>query len=307
MAQNAVPTIAWVESPLQLIGAAEWADAHDTSVAVAGRLTPQISETADELLARGARFTQTEPYLGIPFGMLARHRRWLVGDGFSGQFRLAAVTLRPRSITFLDDGANAIAFAETLTGARGYRRPGIDERGLTTRVAPLALDLIRRRALAGAVDIFTAFDFGDQTQERLGELGVGTMSHAFEWTRRQAPPADLGTRRVLLGSARPVDGRLDLGVYVDWVAHEASLGPVAYLPHRRETAETLDAVAQLPGVEVVTTNLPAELVLAGATEPLDVITLVSSTATTLPLVLAGSGSVLHERDPYERTRHGAGR
>ena len=44
------------ESPLQLIGAAEWAADHDRRVPVAGRLTPQMSETADELLSRGALF-----------------------------------------------------------------------------------------------------------------------------------------------------------------------------------------------------------------------------------------------------------
>ena len=40
-------TVAWVESPLQLVGAAEWADAATERIAIAGRLTPQMSETAD--------------------------------------------------------------------------------------------------------------------------------------------------------------------------------------------------------------------------------------------------------------------
>ena len=117
-------TVAWVESPLQLVGAAEWADAAGTRVAIAGRLTPQMSETADELLARAARFGVTEPYLGIPWKLLSQHRHWLIGDGFSGQFRLAAAVLRPKRITFLDDGANAIPFADTLLGRRDYSRPG---------------------------------------------------------------------------------------------------------------------------------------------------------------------------------------
>ena len=51
-----VSTVAWVESPLQLIGAAEWADAAGERVTIAGRLTAQMSETADELLARDAPF-----------------------------------------------------------------------------------------------------------------------------------------------------------------------------------------------------------------------------------------------------------
>ena len=168
-----ISTVAWVESPLQLVGAAEWADAATERIAIAGRLTPQMSETADELIARDAPFGVTEPYLGIPWKMLSQHRHWLVGDGFSGQFRLAAAVLRPQRITFLDDGANAIAFADTLLGRREYARPGIDERGLTTRVAPFALDLVHSRALAGRVDLFTAFDLGADRLARSATAACG--------------------------------------------------------------------------------------------------------------------------------------
>ena len=91
--------LAWVESPLQLVGAAEWASAHERRVPVAGRLTAQMGETADELIARGARFGECAPYLGIPFALLSRHDHWLVGDGFSGQFRMAVSVLRPKTLT----------------------------------------------------------------------------------------------------------------------------------------------------------------------------------------------------------------
>src|SRR5688572_9089610 len=90
MGTTAMSIVAWAESPLQLIGVAEWAAARGRRVPLAGRLTPQMSETADELLSRGALLGHCEPYLGIPWNLLARHRHWLVGDGFSGQFRLAA-------------------------------------------------------------------------------------------------------------------------------------------------------------------------------------------------------------------------
>ncbi len=295
-------TVAWVESPLQLVGAAEWADATGQRVTIAGRLTPQMPETTDELLARDAPFGVCEPYLGIPWKLLSQHRRWLVGDGFSGQFRLAAAVLRPQQITFLDDGANAIAFADTLVGRREYARPGIPERGLTTTVAPFALDLVRSRALAGRVEVFTAFDLGDDRIDRLQDLGVRVTGHRFEWTRRTAPASAVGASRVLLGSARPGDGRLDVDVYLDWVAAEASIAPVAYLPHRRESAALRRAVMEIAGVRLVETNLPAELVLAGSAKPLEVLTLASSTTTTLPLVLEGSGSVLRTRDPVVRHR-----
>lgn len=283
--------LAWVESPLQLLGAAEWAAAHRTTVPVAGRLTPQISETADELLARGARFGALEPYLGVPWNLLARHGHWLVGDGFSGQFRLAVSVLRPHRITFLDDGALALSFADTLLGRRPYARPHVHERGLTTLAAPFAAEVVHRRAGARRAEVFTAFDLGADRLEALGDHGFGIRRHDFSWTRATAPvAADLG-RRIVLGSARPVDGRMSLTDYLAWVT-DAAAGGAIYLPHRRETPEQLAAVAAIRGVEIRETRLPVELVLAGAAEPLDIRTLPSSTTSTLPLVLAGTGSTI---------------
>lgn len=283
--------LAWVESPLQLLGAVEWAAAHRTTVPVAGRLTPQISETADELLARGARFGELEPYLGIPWNLLARHGHWLVGDGFSGQFRLAASVLRPHRITFLDDGALALSFADTLLGRRPYARPHVRERGLTTLVAPFAAEVVHRRAGARRAHVFTAFDLGADRLEALGDRGFGIRRHDFSWTRATAPAAPGLGRRIVLGSARPVDGRMTPADYLAWVT-DAAAGGAAYLPHRRETREQLAAVAAIRGVEIRETRLPVELVLAGAVEPLDIRTLPSSTTSTLPLVLAGTGSTV---------------
>ncbi|GAA5204432.1 hypothetical protein [Microbacterium jejuense] len=283
--------LAWVESPLQLVGAAEWAAAHSTTVPVAGRLTPQISATADALLARGARFGALEPYLGIPWNLLAAHGHWLVGDGFSGQFRLAAAVLRPRRLTFLDDGAQAIAYADTLLGRRPYARPDIHERGLTTLAAPFAAELVHRRAGARRAGIFTAFDLGADRVDALADQGFDIGRHDFSWTRATAPAAPELGRRIVLGSALPVDGRMMLLDYVRWVRTAGADGAV-YLPHRRETAEQLNAVASVPGIRVQQTGLPVELVLAGAREPLEVLTLPSSTTTTLPLVLAGTGATV---------------
>lgn len=283
--------LAWVESPLQLVGAAEWAAAHRTTVPVAGRLTPQISATADELLARGARFGELDPYLGIPWNSLTRHGHWLVGDGFSGQFRLAAAVLRPHRVTFLDDGAHALAYADALLGRRPYARPNVAERGLTTVVAPFAAELVHRRARAGRAHLFTAFDLGAGRADALGDLGYGIRRHDFSWTRATAPAAPELGRRIVLGSALPVDGRMLLVDYLRWVRDAAADG-AAYLPHRRETTEQLDAVATIPGVRIHRTGLPVELALAGVTEPLAVHTLPSSTATTLPLVLAGTGTTV---------------
>jgi hypothetical protein len=290
---TAMPVIAWAESPLQLVGVAEWASAHGRRVPVAGRLTPQMGQTADELIARGAPFGPCESYLGIPWTLLARHRHWLVGDGFSGQFRLAASILRPRRITFLDDGANTLAFADALTGRQQYARPGVHEKGITKAAAPFALEQVLGRSLAGHVEFFTAFELGAARASALGDLGARIERHRFEWTRRTARNFTTTTDgRVMLGSARPVDGRMSMTAYLEWVRGEAARAPLTYLPHRREPRAQIEAVAGITGVVLSQLALPAEVLLAGATEPLEIITLPSSTTTTLPLVLRGTGSVI---------------
>ncbi|WP_221584339.1 hypothetical protein [Microbacterium sp. G2-8] len=306
---KAVGPVAWVESPLQLIGAAEWAHARSTRVDLAGRLAVQVEQTAAELNARGAMFGEQAGFYGIPWGMLRSHDHWLVGDGFSGQFRLAVAVLRPRRLTFLDDGLNAVAFADALTGARAFQRPGVVERGLTRRVAPFALDAVRLRAARGAVDLFTAFPLGEARAEALADLGVTTARHDFPWLRGTRPSDDLQARmrhaRVILGSAGVVDGRMPRADYLAWVADQAREEPASYLPHRREPEGLLDDVGRVPGIDVVRTGLPIEAVLAGDARPREIVTLPSSAAVTLRRILAGTGSVLREHERRGTTREAA--
>ena len=74
MEQDAQRPITWVESPLQLIAAAEWAALQDEPIVVALRLgSAQMAATAEELLARGARFAECVPYYGIPWEIGRAH------------------------------------------------------------------------------------------------------------------------------------------------------------------------------------------------------------------------------------------
>lgn len=298
MARNVAP-IAWVESPLQMIGAAEWAAAHGAPVDLAARLAEQVEHTAADLHERGAMFAERAAYYGIPWRALAAHDHWLVGDGFSGQFRLAVTLLRPRRITFLDDGRNTLPFADALVGAERFCRPGVAERGLTRRLAPVALDAVRMRAAAGAVDLFTAFPLGEERTARLRDLGATASGHAFEWLRGARPPqrdgTSLRTRRLILGSALVVDGRVDRDEYLAWVRREARGRDTTYLPHRREPEDVLAEVERIGGVRVVRSELPVELVLAGQRRPHEIVTQPSSAAVTLRMVLAGTESVVRER------------
>ncbi len=288
--------LAWVESPLQLVAAAEWASHQDAPIVVALRVgSAQMAATAEELLARGARFAECIPYYGIPWQLLSRHRRWAIGDGFSGQFRLAASVLRPRTLTLLDDGAHTIALADALLERTGFARPGQRESGLATMLGARARTRMLRLAARERLVIETAFDLGEQRLTGLAQRGIRVSPHTLEWVRATARPIAVPGNRVLLGSARPVDGLMPTADYLAWVADEGRKGDLAYLPHRREEDATLHAVAEFPGVQVFDTGLPIELVLAGAQEPLEVITQPSSAMTTLAHVLAGTGSTIRSR------------
>lgn len=298
--------LAWVESPLQLVAAAEWASHQREPIVVALRIgSAQMAATAEELLARGARFAECIPFYGIPWQLLSRHRNWAIGDGFSGQFRLASPVVRARTITLLDDGAHTVALADALLERTGFSRPGQHESGLATVLGARARSRMLRLATRERLGIETAFDLGEERLTGLAHRGVRVTPHTLEWVRATARPIDVPGNRVLLGSARPVDGLMPLADYLAWVAGEARKGDVAYLPHRREPDATLLAVAELPGVHVFDTGLPIELVLAGAQQPLEVITQPSSAMTTLAHVLAGTGSTIRSRTTTPPTRRAA--
>lgn len=288
MSSSRVP-LAWVESPLQLLGAAEYAAAVG-GAHVAFRLSgPQMPTTADELRSRGAAFRSLAPYVGIPWSLLAEHRDWVIGDPFSGQFRAAMSVLRPRSVTFVDDGAHTVHAARALLGETDYARPGQREGALKGLLGSLARDRVLRLAGTGQVRLFTAFADADPVTA-LGRLEIEVMRNGFVWLRDNPRPVVVTHRRVVLGSAHPVDGLMPLGDYLRFLRRIAAPEGLTYLPHRRETEAQLAHVAGLPSVTVMRTGMPVELALAGTTQPLDIVSLGSSAVTTLRTVLAGGVS-----------------
>ncbi len=301
MEQRRTP-LAWVESPLQLLGAAEYAATLGRPIAVAYRLTgPQMPATMAELLDRGALFSRVAPYYGIPWSLLHDQQDWVIGDGFSGQFRMAAAVLRPRSITLLDDGDMSIHLASALLGRTGFARRDVHESGLATLLGGLARDRMLRLAGSGRLTMFSAFT-DDPAVAALPAREVRLQRNTFGWLRAHGRPSPMPHSRIVLGSARVADGLLDQAGYLRWLRAVASAGPVSYLPHRREHAAHLARISRLTGITVVDTGLPAELALAGTPEPLEVVMVRSSASTTLSAVLEGTGSVLSVNAPSELVR-----
>lgn len=282
--------VVWVESPLQFVSAAELAAERGVRMRVVFRLGPQMPETAAELLARGASFASCVPYVGIPWAELARASEWIVGDGLSGQFRMAAAVLRPRAVTLLDDGAMSLHLASALAGHVAFERPEQRSSGLRGVLAGLARDHLLRLAGTSRLEFFTAFledaaDPGEPAFAAAAGLGVRLRANRFAWTRRTARPPQLPGRRVLLGTARVADGLLDAAEHRAEVARFAASGPAVYLPHRRESAAEVAAVRGIPGLTVVEPQLPVELFLAGL-DGLEIRSSGSSADTTLARVLA---------------------
>jgi hypothetical protein len=295
--------LAWVESPLQLLAAAEYAHATGIRVEVAMRISgPQKPATAQALLDRGAPFSTVSPYYGIPWSLLSSHRHWIVGDAFSGQFQLAIGTLRPRAVTVVDDGIMTIRVARGLAGTGPFARPGDEPSGARALLGALARERLLALAATGSLDVYTAF--GDhEALQALSARGIACVDNHFAWTRTTGQPLALASRTVLLGAAAVADGTLTSSRYLNWVADIArDAGTVSYLPHRREPAALVNEIRGLDGVVVVEAGIPVELALAGTLEPLDIVTLPSTAAVTLRTVLEGSRSTIRTERLAERVR-----
>lgn len=276
--------LVWVESPLQLVSAAEFAARHGRRLRVAFRLGAQMPQTASELLARGADFGSCEPYVGIPWRELSRASEWIVGDGLSGQFHLAATVLRPGAVTLLDDGAMSLRLAAGLTGAAPFERVGRPASGMRATLGALVRDHLLRLAGRDRLRFFSLYGREDPGFAVVESLGVRLERHDFGWTRRTARAPRLPGTRVLLGSANVVDGTVTAEAWRDEVARHAAVASLVYLPHRRERAAELAAIGELPGVQVIAPGLPVELFLAGA-EGLEVLSRGSTADRTLALIL----------------------
>lgn len=262
MAESGYP-VAWVESPLQFVSAAELAADRGVRIRVVFRLGPQMSQTAAELMRRGADFASCTPYVGIPWNELAAASEWVIGDGLSGQFRLAAAVLRPKAVTLLDDGTMSLRLAAALAGQCAFERPEQRPSGLRGNLGGLARDQLLRLAGTGRLAFFSVFGSERPEFVAAAALGVRLRANRFSWTRRTARPPRLPTGRVILGTARVADGLLDRAEHLAEVARFVAVGPAVYLPHRREPRAEIDAVRGIRGVSVIEPELPVELFLAG--------------------------------------------
>ncbi|WP_430867950.1 hypothetical protein [Demequina aurantiaca] len=279
--------VAWVESPLQLVNAVEHAAATGEPLRICMRAhAKQLQSTADVLephlpehveIAGVWNFAYLSPFL------LARNR--LIGDAYSGQFRLAVALTGVRDLVVVDDGSAMLNFAEQVRECRPLARHGRNERWVSRRLGALASRHLHHTVSIGGLSIFSAYSDDDELLA-VGSAGAKILHNRYRWVRKtKFVKDDDAMHTVVLGSALHDDGYVKGGPYREWVRAQADSGAGVYFPHRREKAKSLKRYQEIKGLKVRTAALPIEIVLASSRELHTVVTLPSSVVATLRNIL----------------------
>lgn len=298
---------AWVESPLQLLGALEHAalmsssTPHHMMTIVPRGGDAQLETTASHLADRVRTHAHVNARMAIdvrvmPFALFAADTPWLIGDAFSGQVQARLDRVEPSTLTIVDDGAITRVLARHLAEGTPLVRPRAPRlwAGLRRELAVRTTRRLRALAAGGRLSVTTYLADDDEAVTQLRSVGASVVTHRFDVTRmlgERAVHVPHGAR-VVLGTAHVADGLTDAATELQRIAELARSGAVAYLPHRREPAWFTSAVGCLPETSVIAATLPIELALAGTERPLEVIAASSTAAETLPIVLRGSGSTV---------------
>jgi len=262
---------AWVESPLQLLCAVEYAALASIPV----RIVPRAG--ARQLAATAVRLRE----LGLPEGVqitepkalpLTSADHWVIGDTFSGRVQTLLAVRMPQRLTIVDDGLDSLRLPTALAG-----RSQLSRSGARTALATLAAERLRSLDGRGALELFSYYPLRHPAR----------IPNRFTWLGARRTPS-LQSGQVVLGSAAVVDGLMSEDTYLDWVARQPR--DAVYFPHRREETRLLERIGAL-GLTVTVTGLPIELVLAGA-RALSITSLPSSAVDSLRIVLAGTGSTI---------------
>ncbi|MDQ8704189.1 hypothetical protein RCO28_17085 [Streptomyces sp. LHD-70] len=302
-------TLAFVESPVQLLNALEWAHADAQRPGIQGKVTIVVLSPLDPMsrgqLRRVAQLARDEGHavrweearggpsaplktIGALAPELRRAARVVIGDPFSRYVQLLLTITRSRDLVVVDDGTATMEFIAQL--ARGERlvrwhrsggRPG--PRDLV--FAPFSA-AARRRLTPGSgssVEVFSSMPVNDIPE------GVRLTPNTFAWTRARFGPPRLTKGADLVGTSLVETGVVDPDRYLEAVRRLARThGATRYFAHRRESAEKLHELASVTGLEIVRPDLPLELIARRGPIGRTILSFPSTVVHTLPLALAGT-------------------
>ncbi|MEU7467391.1 hypothetical protein AB0A94_02310 [Streptomyces sp. NPDC044984] len=299
-------TLAFVESPVQLLNVLEWAHTRAPGVGLTLVVLSPVDPMTRGQLRRMAELAREEGHevrweearggAGAPFqtvggltAPLRRATRVVLGDPFSRYVQLLLTITRAREVVVVDDGTATMEFVGQL--ARGERlvrwhrkggRPGPRELVL----APVSAAARRRLTPGGkrTVEVFTSMPMEDVPP------GVTVSPHTFAWTRDRFGPPTVTRGADLVGTSLVETGVVDADAYLEAVsALVATHGAKRYFAHRRESTEKLHRLAVGTGLEIVRPELPLELVARRGPIGRTIVSFPSTVVHTLPLALAGTG------------------
>ncbi|MGW8381033.1 hypothetical protein [Streptomyces sp. ODS28] len=304
--QRADPrTLAFVESPVQLLNVLEWAHGRDSARLTLVVLPPHDPMTRGQL-RRMAELARDEGYpvrweeardgvaapaktIGALAGPLRRARRIVIGDPFSRYVQLLLTLASARDVVVVDDGTATMEFIAQL--ARGERFVRWHRKGTEAAADPRAALFApfargaRRRLTPGErrrVEVFSSMPVEAPD-------GVTVTANDFAWTRHTFGPPRLTRGTDLVGTSLVETGVVDLDRYLEAVASLArEHGATRYFAHRRESPEKLQRVTAATGLEIVRPDLPLELVARRGPIGRTILSFPSTVVHTLPLALAGT-------------------
>ncbi|MFJ5560118.1 hypothetical protein ACIQCD_22570 [Streptomyces sp. NPDC093250] len=298
-------TLAFVESPVQLLNVLEWAHAHAPGVGLALVVLSPVDPMTRGQLRRMAELAREEGHevrweearggAGAPLrtvggltGPLRRAARVVLGDPFSRYVQLLLTITRARDVVVVDDGTATMEFAGQL--ARGERLVRWHRRGgrpgpRDLLLAPVSAAARRRLSPGGkgTVEVFTSMPMEDTPP------GVTVNAHTFAWTRDRFGPPRITRGTDLVGTSLVETGVVDGDAYLEAVRSLVRThGARRYFAHRRESTEKLHRLAAGSGLEIVRPELPLELVARRGPIGRTVLSFPSTVIHTLPLALTGT-------------------
>ncbi|MET7457150.1 hypothetical protein ABZT03_35790 [Streptomyces sp. NPDC005574] len=299
-------TLAFVESPVQLLNVLEWAHQHAPGAGFTLVVLSPIDPMTRGQLRRMAELAREEGHQvrweearggpAAPFqtigglsGMLRRADRIVLGDPFSRYVQLLLTITRAHDLVVVDDGTATMEFVAQLARGerlvRWHRKGG--RRGARDVVFAPVSAAARRRLTPGRgrrVEIFSSMPM-EETPD-----GVTVTANTFAWTRHRFGPPRITKGADMVGTSLVETGVVDADRYLEAVTTLAKVhGTTRYFAHRRESTEKLHRLAVETGLEIVRPDLPLELIARRGPIGRTILSFPSTVVHTLPLALAGTG------------------
>ncbi|MFI2184818.1 hypothetical protein [Streptomyces sioyaensis] len=320
-------TLAFVESPVQLLNVLEWAHTAQATALTVVVLSPHDPMTRGQLrrmaeLARDeghavrweeARGGPTAPVrtIGGLTPMLRRAGRIVIGDPFSRYVQLLLTLTKARDLVVVDDGTATMEFISQL--ARGERlvrwhRNGSGRGARDLAFAPFSATARRRLTPAPEGGRRTVGLFSSMPVEV--PPGVEVTANDFAWTRGRFGPPRLTRAADIVGTSLVETGVVDADRYLAAVGALARThGATRYFAHRKESTEKLRRLSAETGLEVVRPDLPLELIARRGPIGALIVSFPSTVVHTLPLALLGTEVkvAVCDIDPQWLTAHASPR